>query len=402
MATDDLKEPKKIISDYLIALHKQIDEWGTLFKWKELRTLYFGGGTPSSIGADEIIKIVDHIGQYFSFEFIEELSLEVNPYPESVLWFIESISKHYKKWPKVRFSVGLQSMDNEVLSDSWRQYTSTWIVDFLRKLVRIKEDNVSFNFDMIAFGKFNESRKWNRQLRTQSVMDFFEDFAESAFADWFSLYTLELFEWSEWFHSLNSLHSHHQHWLGLKKYGSDDDIYEEFSLLKDIISNAGYERYELSNFSSAGRNSIHNRVYRNMSDYLAFWTSASWFVAQPDHIALVAAKIWVSYDVDTTKWVRRTNTKKIADYFHDQPVDKDLTTILSLDEFNTEKVFLWLRTMEWISGLSSYSSILEKDREQKVKKYVEQWFASYEDDNLRLTDEWMDIYNTIITDLMVL
>ena len=51
-------------------------------------------------------------------------------------------------------------------------------------------------------------------------------------------------------------------------FGTDEDIYEEFSLLKDILLDAGYSRYELSNFSLASKSSIHNRVYREMEDYI--------------------------------------------------------------------------------------------------------------------------------------
>jgi coproporphyrinogen III oxidase-like Fe-S oxidoreductase len=43
---------------------------------------------------------------------------------------------------------------------------------------------------------------------------------------------------------------------------------EEFLVLKEIVENAGYNRYEISNFAHAGKASIHNMVYRNMENYL--------------------------------------------------------------------------------------------------------------------------------------
>ena len=88
-----------------------------------MRTIYFGGGTPSSIGSANMIKLIDHVGQYFDLDYLEELSIEVNPYPESVLDFIDDITSEYKKKvPRVRFSIGVQSFDNEVLELAGRQY----------------------------------------------------------------------------------------------------------------------------------------------------------------------------------------------------------------------------------------------------------------------------------------
>lgn len=51
-------------------------------------------------------------------------------------------------------------------------------------------------------------------------------------------------------------------------YGSDDEIMEEFLILKKYIEDAGYKRYEISNFAAAGKASIHNMVYWNMEPYI--------------------------------------------------------------------------------------------------------------------------------------
>ena len=93
-----------------------------------------------------------------------------------------------------RFSIGIQSFDNEVLEESGRQYNFQACVDFLRKLTKVRMDHNIFNFDFIAFGKFNTTRKGDIQLRDPAKLDFFQNFVESGFADSFSLYTLELFE----------------------------------------------------------------------------------------------------------------------------------------------------------------------------------------------------------------
>ncbi|HCY20567.1 TPA: hypothetical protein DIC40_01665 [Patescibacteria group bacterium] len=138
------------------------------------------------------------------------------------------------------------------------------MTDFIRGLREIKQENMVFNFDFIAFGKFGETRKGEAQLWDPGKIDFFDRFAKSQFADSFSLYTLELFPGSTWKSKTPDQA------ISGTYYGSDDDIFTEFAYLKDIILDAGYQRYESSNFSKPGVSSIHNRVYRTMQNYIGF------------------------------------------------------------------------------------------------------------------------------------
>ena len=156
-----------------------------------------------------MIKLIDHIGQVWNLDYLEELSIEINPDPvEDMLELIQTVSRYYKHFPRVRFSVGIQSFDNEVLEESGRQYNFQACVDFLRKLTHVRMDHNVFNFDFIAFGKFNETRKGDIQLRDPAKLDFFQNFVESGFADSFSLYTLELFEGSAWFNQQIANHNY--------------------------------------------------------------------------------------------------------------------------------------------------------------------------------------------------
>ena len=85
-----------------------------------------------------------------------------------------------------------------------------------------------FNFDFIAFGKWNQSKKGNPYLRTPSALQFFTDFVNSQFADSFSLYTLELFE------NQARKRKKSDALISGAYFGTDEQIYEEFSLLIDM------------------------------------------------------------------------------------------------------------------------------------------------------------------------
>lgn len=134
--------------------------------------------------------------EHFNCENLAELSFEFNPYPEEEIYsIIKTLQKTFgKKYPRIRFSFGIQSFDNEVLQLAGRRSSFLGLVDFLRNLQPLKQDNMVFNFDFIAFGKWNQSKKGNPYLWTPSALNFFTDFVNAHFADSFSLYTLELFE----------------------------------------------------------------------------------------------------------------------------------------------------------------------------------------------------------------
>lgn len=424
MALDELQEPQGVVKQYVEALYAQIDQWGKALQWEELRTIYIGGGTPSTIGAQELINIIEHIQTYRSLAYLEELTIELNPYPYEVLDLVQAIAQQYKHFPRVRFSIGVQSFDQQVLEESGRKYGYQGMVDWLRKLAPLKTGNMSINLDFIAFGKFHITRKGNKQLWHQSQRTFFRMLAESGFVDGFSLYTLELFEWSKRFYQLSHTHTHQDAGFGLYKYGDDDAIYEEFSLLKDMIVEAGYQRYEISNFARGWQNSIHNMVYWSMNDYIALGTGASGFVHTGPlldkimHAQLLPSPVSHSEDSKNSydyQGVRWSTTKQLNHFLSGDPtsiVPNKNIEWLTPTAYDTEYVFLALRTSSGLADIRKYEHVLEGDREQVhqlLLAWEKQWLVVYtplSDDqstaSLVLTDMGMDVYNTLVTELLEL
>jgi len=73
---------------------------------------------------ENIQKITDTIVQHFDAKDLEEFSIEMNPYPQDeALNIVKNLSKKYKDFARVRFSFGIQSFDNKVLSQSGRDIT---------------------------------------------------------------------------------------------------------------------------------------------------------------------------------------------------------------------------------------------------------------------------------------
>lgn len=353
------------------------------------------------IWAEKIKNLIYHCEEVFDCENIGELSFECNPFPQEQIYeFVSDLQKSFKKYPRVRFSFGIQSLDNGVLENAGRPYTFPGMVDFLRWLRDLKQENSVYNFDFMAFWVFNQTKKWDLQLWTPAALEFFQSFVNSWFADSFSLYMLELFEHQKWKKpDWNSFLSHQS---GL--FWNEDEIYEEFDILKNIIQDWWYKRYEISNFATVGKSSIHNRVYREMEDYLWLWLSASSFINAKSpyfwNVVEYLKKEDSSLCSEWLKGIRRTNTPYFPKYIWDEKIAESEIKPLFNSDYLIENFFLSLRTDRWISNISKYESVLMGDYQEKIKLYEENWFLKLRENGFVLTDEWMDCYNGIITELL--
>ena len=392
----------EMIQTYLNNLNNEIDERWKVFWKAEVRTIYFGWWTPNLIWAEEIKKLIQHCEEIFDCENVGELSFECNPFPQDQVYeFVSELQKSLKKYPRVRFSFGIQSLDNWVLENAWRPYTFPWMVDFLRGLRDLKLENSVYNFDFMAFGVFNQTKKWDLQLWTPSALEFFQNFVNSWFADSFSLYMLELFEHQKWKKNPDWNPSVIQQ-SGL--FWNEDEIYEEFDILKNIIQDWWYKRYEISNFAAVGKSSIHNRVYREMEDYLWLWLSASSFInAKSPYFQAVIKnlkKVGSSLRSEWLNGIRRTNTSYFPKYIWNEKLAESAIQPMLESDYLIESFFLSLRTDRWINDISKFEPVLVKDYSEKIKLYEENGFLKLRENGFVLTDEWMDCYNWIITELL--
>lgn len=381
------------IESYLIALKAEIKHYAQLFWNENIKTLYIGGGTPNLLGAKILSELIFTVEQHFNCEDLAELSFECNPYPEEEIYsLVKQLQKTFwKKYPRIRFSFWIQSFDNEVLQLSWRQTRFLGLVDFLRNLQTLKHDNTVFNFDFIAFGKWNRSKKGNPYLRTPSALQFFTDFVNAQFADSFSLYTLELFENQAWKRKNTDI------LISGEYFGTDEQIYEEFSLLKRILLEAWYSRYELSNFTLAGKSSIHNRTYREMENYLGLGLNSSSFFNRKGLNSEFLSSLKI---LKPEAGLRFKNTNNFQKYCKGEFLDEETFESMKEKDFLIEEFFLSLRTDKGINQLSKFKTILILNYPEKLQLYKKEWLVFTDWEYLKLTDEGMDVFNTIVTEIM--
>lgn len=383
-----------LMTQYTDVLCQEIEQ--KLSTWTKLRTIYLGGGTPLLLGYKWISKILDTIFQYIDPSFLEEISIETNPYPWKEIYnFIQLITKRYHWHWRMRRSMGIQSLNTKILRSTKRPCTFAGIQEFLRDIVSYKQyhQNICLNLDLIAFWLFRE-QNWKQQLRSDTQREFFTTMIASGWIDSFSLYMLDLWPGSDRYHTNVSWNKQKQHWhpsSSANYFGTDEEILQEFLTIKDVLLSNGYQRYEISNFSLSGKNSLHNRIYRWLWNRYGVGTSA----------------------VQYLHGIRTTNTSNIFQYLKGKYSEQ--TETLSPDEQMRERAMLGLRTQEGVlinknkkTNPSSFRPCVDpnicfvSDREEKITKRTEHGYMIYQDNILRLSDEGMDIYNSLASDLLTL
>ena len=137
-----------------------------------------------------------------------------------------------------------------------------------------------------------------------------------------------------------------------------------------------------------------------MEDYLWLWLSASSFInAKSSYFENVCEKLIWKPEKDLY-WIRWTNTPYLPKYISDEKLPDLSIQKMDKSDYLIESFFLWLRTDRWVADIAKFESVLIEDWQEKLKLYEENWFLKLRENWFVLTDEWMDCYNGIITELL--
>ncbi len=241
-----------LISSYVDSLCTEILDSTDILTNYNIETIYFGGGTPSNIDTKYIEKILNIINLFGGSK--TEVTIEVNPKDCT----IEKLSK-YLSIGFNRFSIGLQSINNNVLKNIGRNQT---IEDF-----RVAYKN------MTSLGIDNISVDSITGLPGDDI-NIFKDTIEyiAGLGDnikHVSIYSLEVHENTKLDFLLK------ENFLELPS----EDIERDMKHLADkMLEKNGYKMYEISNYAKEGYESKHNNGYWTGQNYLGFGVSASSYI----------------------------------------------------------------------------------------------------------------------------
>ncbi len=242
------------ISKYIDALCEEILRNSEILAERTITSIYFGGGTPSYINSKYIVKILN-ILSLFNLSNECEITIECNPNSIS-----DSKIKDYTLNGINRVSIGLQSLNDNVLKNIGRKHT---VSDFINALDICKSNNLNnISVDLIypLPGLTLEEFKSN--------IDELNDILKKYDIKHISIYNLEIHENTRFDFLLKE---------GFLELVDEDTEYKMKLYMEDKLEQNGYNKYEVSNFSKQDFESRHNLNYWNQGEYLGFGIAASSF-----------------------------------------------------------------------------------------------------------------------------
>lgn len=311
---------------------------------KKLRSIYFGGGTPSLLKHSELKQLFETISKHFSFDNTAEITLEANPDDIS----IEKI----KDWKAVginRYSIGLQSFKPEDLKWMNRAHQ---VADGFASIQMLQSEGVeNISVDLIYGLPELSENDWEQHLK--QVVDLN--------VPHISAYCLTV----EPKTALNQLVKR-----GLLSPAKEEAQEKQFLMMRNMLSDRGFQHYEISNFALPGKEAVHNANYWKGVPYLGIGPSAH------------------SFDGKTRRWNVSNNSIYIKsvgvndDWFEEEVLTKK-------DQWN-ETILTGLRTswgipMESLQKNALYSSEIKREIEQMI----DYGLAEIQSGSLQLTTSGM-------------
>ena len=212
-------------------------------------TLYFGGGTPSIIGAERLCKIVGAVRENFGFADETEITVEVNPEKEDIDFAL------MKKGGINRLSIGLQSADDSELQILGRLHNVKQAERCIEKARNAGFENISLDL-MIA-----------TPMQTMDSLEKSMEFCAERDVKHISAYILKIEQGTPYYNMREKL-----------DICGDDEQAEMYMFAVDKLKEYGYEQYEISNFCKRGFESRHNLKYWHDEEYIGIGSSAHSFV----------------------------------------------------------------------------------------------------------------------------
>lgn len=320
-----------------------------LAEWEErregiapsVRTIYIGGGTPSTLELLDLQRIVQSMPQTY-----EEFTMEVNPGDVTL--------EKARAWRAIginRLSMGVQSFDDTLLQLIGRRHTAQQAREAVAIVQQAGFDNISI--DLMYALPSETMEQWQHDVAQALALG----------VQHISSYGLIYEEGTV----LMTLLEH-----GVVEAVDEDTEMQMYDYLVEKLTENGYLHYEVSNFAQPGRESMHNSSYWSDIPYLGLGAGAH------------------SYDGKKRQW----NVSELDAYIQQakahawQPEQEYLTD----EQRHTERVMLGLRTNTGVA--------IEDVNRTRVEQYVQQGLLRLEGERLIATTKGYHILNRIIEDLL--
>ena len=336
------------VDSYLEHLIEEYDSYDI----KKLRTLYIGGGTPTALSASQLAFLLEKLTDKLDLSYLEELTIEANPGDLD-----EEKIAVLKDSPVNRVSLGVQTFNDRMLKQIGRSHLEKDIYENIANLKKAGFDNISI--DLIY------------ALPKQTMEDVKTNVAKAIALDipHMSLYSLILENHTVFMNRMRR---------GKLPLPKEDLEAEMFECIIAELEKAGFEHYEISNFSKPGFESRHNLMYWDNAEYYGIGAGASGYV----------------------DGVRYKNHGPIRHYL--QAVEagnaRVQEEVLTLKEKMEEEMFLGLRKKSGVSKKhfeEKFGLSFEDQYGAVVSELTEQGLLVSDKDIIRMTKQGLFLGDTV-------
>ena len=346
-----------IKEEYADAVCKELQTRRDYVKGEEIKTIYFGGGTPSTLPIELLQKICDTIYTNYTVCDNAEVTIECNPDDLTV----EFLAKLHSL-PFNRISMGVQSFDDRQLKRLGRRHNADKARQAVNNARMAGYDNISIDLMFALPGSTAE--EWEQTIKE----------AISLQPEHISAYNLM-------YEDNTPLHRALQR--GDFEELSEEENVEQFQMLISKMKEAGYRHYEISNFAKPGCESRHNSSYWNDTAYIGCGAAAH------------------SYDGNSREW----NIADIKEYIKGMASGARNYEIehLTEEERYNDTILTRLRTadgipLKWMKN--KFSQRLNSYMLNAAKKHIEYGNIKKTDETLYLTEKGIFISDAVIRDLI--
>lgn len=348
---------KQVQIAYMDTLQKEIEEKAIAYKDWCVDTIFIGGGTPTSVPYETVVKMMDTVRAEFCLDKDCEITIECNPGTVT-----SEALKAYRAAGINRLSIGLQSADDELLKELGRIHTYEQFLETYTWARKAGFENI--NVDVMAGLPGQTLEQYEDTLKKVTELDIAH----------ISAYSLIVEEGTPFF----KLYEEDK--LDLPDEETERQMYYR---TKEILGAAGFNRYEISNYAKEGCECRHNVRYWRREDYLGLGLGAS----------------------SCMENVRFKNTDWLDEYvMENKYMDKCEVQELSKEECMEEFMFLGLRMTEGVSKTKfadTFGVTMDKVYGPVLSKLKEQKLIAEEGDLVCLTEYGLDVSNRVWVEFLL-
>jgi oxygen-independent coproporphyrinogen III oxidase len=327
---------------------------------RPIRTVYFGGGTPSRLAPEELAAIMQALRSVFRLGDVAEITVEVNPDDLTPEWLGEARQAGVN-----RLSVGIQTFNPERLRFMNRAHTRNHALACL-EMIR-KADFPTWTADLIYGNPGQDTADLEKDADTLLAFD----------PPHISAYSLTV----EPHTRLGSMVR-----KNLVVPAEDDVVAGHAQRLYERLGEAGIERYEVSNYARPGHEAVHNSAYWSHSNYIGLGPGAHSFE-------------WKEGEQTARRW---SNRPHLPEYLKKVPNPHE-EEILDAEQLATERLMMGVRTRDGVSFAemqNRYGYGFGGPRAEVMKGFIRRGLIEDWPGGIRLTPAGMLVADRITLELV--